>query len=58
MSQHIGAPAKPVVKVGDIVKTCDLIGAAAEGLSVNIHASIDGKVTEVTDKYVCIEKIK
>jgi len=56
MSQHIGAPATPVVKVGDYVKTCDLVGKAADGLSVNIHASIDGKVVEVTDKYVCIEK--
>lgn len=57
MSQHIGAPAIPCVKVGDFVKTCDLIGKAADGLSVNIHASIDGKVVEVTDKYVYIEKV-
>lgn len=57
MSQHIGAPAIPVVKQGDIVKTCDVIGKAAEGLSVNVHASIDGKVVEVNDKYVCIEKV-
>jgi len=57
MSQHIGAPAIPLVKVGDIVKTCDVIGQAAEGLSVNVHASIDGKVVEVNDKFVVIEKI-
>jgi len=56
LSQHIGAPAKAIVKAGDMVKTCDLIAQAADGLSVNIHASIDGKVVEVTDKFIYIEK--
>lgn len=56
LSQHIGAPAKAVVNKGDIVKTCDLIAQAGDGLSVNIHASIDGKVVEVTDKFIYIEK--
>lgn len=52
LSQHIGAPAKGKVKVGDIVKCGDIIGSAADGLSVNIHASVAGKVTEVTGDYV------
>lgn len=56
MSQHIGAPAVPVVKVGDTVTQGQVIGQAAEGkLSVCIHASIDGKVTEVTDQFVTIK---
>lgn len=52
LSQHIGAPAKASVKVGDTVKCGDIIGEAADGLSVNIHASVNGKVTEVTNEYV------
>lgn len=52
LSQHIGAPAKATVKPGDIVKCGDVIGAAADGLSVSIHASVAGKVTEVTGEYV------
>ncbi len=58
LSQHIGAPAKASVKVGDNVSIGDVIGSAADGLSVNIHASIDGKVTEVTDGYIMIVKGK
>lgn len=54
-SQHLGAPAVPCVKEGDTVKKGDVIALAAEGaLSVNIHASIDGKVVSVTSKYVKI----
>ncbi len=55
LSQHIGVPASAIVKVGDKVKENDLIACAAEGkLSVNIHASIDGEVVEVTDKLIRI----
>ena len=57
LSQHLGAPAVACVNVGDTVKRGDLVAKAAEGaLSVNIHASIDGKVTAVTPKYVKISK--
>lgn len=54
MSQHIGAPAVPIVKVGQKVKFRDTIAKPGNGLSVAIAASIDGTVTEVTDTYVCI----
>lgn len=54
LSQHIGAPAKACVQQGDKVVCGALIAAAADGLSVNIHASAAGTVTEVTDKYVMI----
>lgn len=43
MSQHIGAPAKPLVSVGDTVKKGQKIGEG-EGLSVPVHASVSGKV--------------
>ncbi len=48
VSQHIGAPAEPVVKKGDSVKCGDLIAACPEGkLGANIHASISGTVSAV-----------
>lgn len=54
LSQHIGAPARPVVRAGDHVQRGQVIAAAAEGLSVPIHASITGTVTEVQDRYISI----
>ena len=55
LGQHIGAPASPIVKQGDTVTKGQMIAEPAKGLSVGIHASIDGTVVEVTDKYVIIE---
>lgn len=55
LSQHIGAPATAVVGVGDTVTAGDIVGKAAEGLSVNIHASISGVVKEVTKDYIIIK---
>ena len=49
MSMHIGAPAKPVVKVGDLVKVGTLIAEAGGFVSDPIHASVSGKVTKITD---------
>jgi Na+-translocating ferredoxin:NAD+ oxidoreductase RnfC subunit len=56
LSQHIGAPAIAAVEKGQQVKRCDVVAKAADGLSVNIHASIDGVVTEVTDKFIIIKR--
>ncbi len=47
LSQHIGAPAESLVKVGDIVKKGQKIGEAKGFVSVPVHASISGKVTAV-----------
>ena len=49
MSMHIGAPAKPVVKAGDLVKVGTLIGEAGGFVSSPIYASVSGKVTKITD---------
>lgn len=49
MSQHIGVPCTPVVKVGDMVKTGQLIGESDRPVSSPIYASITGKVTAVTE---------
>lgn len=56
LSQHIGAPALSVVKKGQFVKAGELVAQAADGLSVNIHASIDGEIKEVTDRFIIISK--
>lgn len=56
LSQHIGAPASAVVKAGDKVNVGQVIAEPGKGLSVAIHATISGTVTEVSDKYVIIEK--
>lgn len=54
LSQHIGKPASPVVEPGSKVSKGDLVAAAAEGLSANIHSGMDGVVTEVTDREIRI----
>ena len=55
--QHIGSPAKPIVKINDFVDIGDIIAIADEtSMSVNIHASIKGTVTEITSTYIRIRK--
>ena len=49
MSMHIGAPAKPIVKVGDAVKVGTLIAEAGGSVSAPIHSSVSGKVVKLTD---------
>ena len=50
MNMHIGRPATPVVKVGDLVKVGTLIGEAAAGVSANIHSSVSGKVVKIAEQ--------
>ena len=47
MSQHIGAPAIPIVSVGDTVKKGQLIGEASGALSANVYSSVSGTVKEI-----------
>ena len=49
MSMHIGAPARPTVKVGDEVKVGTLIAEAGGAVSAPIYASVSGKVTKIID---------
>lgn len=46
MSQHIGAPCSPLVKVGDTVKLGQKIGDG-EGVCSPVHAPVSGTVTAV-----------
>ncbi len=56
LSQHIGSPALPMVKVGKEVKIGEVIGEIPDGkLGARIHSSIDGVVTKI-DSEVVIEK--
>ena len=55
LSQHIGAPAVPVVSKSDVIEKGQMIARPAEGLSVAVHASVSGTVAEVTDQYVIIQ---
>lgn len=47
MSQHIGAPCKPIVKKGEYVTKGQLVGESQGFISANVHASISGKVTDI-----------
>lgn len=47
LSQHIGAPAVPVVKKGDRVIAGQLIAEAAGFVSSNIHSSVSGTVKAI-----------
>jgi Na+-translocating ferredoxin:NAD+ oxidoreductase RnfC subunit len=49
-AQHVGKPATPIVKRGAAVKAGEPVAKVGEReLGVTIHASIAGKVTEITD---------
>lgn len=57
LKQHVGKPASATVKVGDKVKVGDVVAQTAyEDLGTTMHASIDGKIKAVTDRFVIIER--
>lgn len=47
LSQHIGAPAKPIVEVGERVLKGQKIAEAGGFVSANIHASVSGTVKAI-----------
>ncbi len=56
LSQHIGAPAQPVVKVGDRVTVGDVVGEQPTGaVGARVHASISGVVGQVSTDMIVIE---
>ncbi len=58
LKQHIGVSATAIVKVGDSLSKGTLIATCNEKLGANIHASIGGKVTDITDKYIEIHVLE
>ncbi len=56
LQQHIGKPAVAIVKKGEMVEDGQRIGKIPdEVLGANIHASINGKVKEITSEFISIE---
>ena len=49
MSMHIGKPARPCVKAGDLVCVGTKIGEADGAVSSAVYASVSGKVTKIKD---------
>lgn len=47
VSQHIGAPAIPIVKKGDSVKVGQMIAQCSGFVSANIHSSVSGTVKNI-----------
>lgn len=52
LSQHIGAPANPIVAVGDRVLVGQKIGEASGFISANIHSSVSGTVKKIEPRLV------
>jgi len=50
ISQHIGAPAVPVVERGEQVKTGQVIAKTGGFVSANIHATVSGKIAKISDE--------
>lgn len=47
MRQHIGAPLKPLVQIGDKVKVGQKIADSEEFVSAPVHSSVSGTVTDI-----------
>ncbi len=59
LHQNIGASSVCTVKKGDIVEERQIVATAPEGkLGVALHSPIKGKIVEVNDKHIIIEKIR
>lgn len=49
MSQHIGAPCVPTVKVGDTVEVGQVVGDSDKPVSAPIHSGVSGRVATITE---------
>ncbi|MGM0379253.1 MAG: electron transport complex subunit RsxC [Bacillota bacterium] len=49
LSQHIGAPTKPIVEKGDYVKVGQKIGKASAFVSAPVHSSVSGTVKSIEE---------
>ena len=52
LQQHIGAPAKPIVEVGELVKLGQKIGEMQGFVSSNVHSSVSGKVIKIENREI------
>jgi len=49
LSQSLGAPSKPIVEKGEVVKVGQLIAKGESFISSNIHSSVSGKVVKIEE---------
>lgn len=53
LNKHAGSPALPTVSMGQKVKMCDMMAATPKNkLGTVYHASISGKITDITDTWI------
>ena len=57
LKMHVGAPCEPIVKVGEEVKRGQCIANPNKGLGAKIHTSVTGKVKEITETEIIIDRI-
>ncbi len=56
VKQHVGAAARPIVKVGEAVARGQLIAQVPDGaLGAAVHCSINGRVVDIMDDMIVIE---
>ena len=57
LKQHVGAPATALVKKGDKVKVGDIVAQTPpEALGTTMHASVNGTVSEVNNRFIIISR--
>ncbi len=57
LKQHIGAPTTVVVEVGQVVEKGQVVGQIeGTNLGANVHASISGCITEITNTEIKIQR--
>ena len=47
LSQHLGAPSKPIVKAGETIFRGQLLAEAGGYVSANLHSPVDGTVVAI-----------
>lgn len=57
LSQHIGAPCKPCVSIGQVVKKGELIGSPEGFVSAGVHSPVAGKVIAFADYPTAIGRL-
>ncbi len=55
LKQHIGVVASPIIKIGDQVAKGTLIASCGDKLGANIHSSINGTVTKISNDFIEIK---
>lgn len=57
LKQNIGAPSVPCVKIGENVACGQKIANSTDGLSLPVHSGIKGKIIDVTNSFIIIDRI-